>query len=453
MRRALFAITALLMIVGRAQEASGQCSITVLDLNGTPTLCSDYGDDWRWTGPNGFTSSSMCIDAIADGTYSLTVFDAASGTWSAPCSHLVGDPPPPPSPPTCGISGPDSVCAGETVSWCAPSGNFTFAWSGPGGFTSDGSCITVSAGGTYVLTLTDPATGLSSEPCSQTLRVVSCTPLESSQKCPAPARWWAAACGNTDLALDATRMGQVASAVDQRSAVWNFGGTRAGFHTLVSPVRHGRAFIAARRHYAAVVANLVANEMEVADATGRAIGLSADMVLSGIQGVPAGTTLGAWIASTESILLGMNENSSRDRHARDVLHRIRAEAREINGGAHQGGCGGLNQSLLADDDGDEFESFGGGQGGAVISTGGGAPFSSAGRMRWSLDRAESVELDVIDVTGRHVKELARGTWSAGTHDFAWDGRDDDGKVLRPGAYFLLGRIGDARLAQRLILLK
>lgn len=449
MRRALFAITTLLVVTGWAQEASGQCSITVLDLNGTPTLCSDYGDDWRWTGPGGFTSSAMCVDAITPGTYTLRVFDAATGLWSEPCSHTVGDPP---APPSCSIAGPDSVCAGGSVTWCAPSGDFTFAWSGPGGFVSDASCITFSEPGTYTLTLTDRASGLSSEPCSQTLRLVSCNAPEPLQNCPAPARWWASACGTTSAALAPTQMDHLADVVDRRSAVWNYGGTRAGLSDILAPARHGRAFLAARRHYAAVVANLVANDMDVVDANGRHIGLSPDVPLDQIQGVAPGTTLGAWVAATEATMLAMGESGSRERSAREKCRRIRVQAREINGGAHTTGCAGLSQTLLADDDGDDAESFGAGEGTAMVS-GGGTPFSGPSRMRWTLDRAESVELDVLDLSGRRVNHLARGTYSAGTHDFTWDGRADDGQAMRPGAYFVTGRIGGVEISQRLILLR
>ena len=445
MRRALFALTALVLSAGWAQDASSQCSITRLDINGTATLCSDFGDDWRWTGPNGFTSSAMCIDAVAPGTYTLRAFDSATGTWSDPCSQTVGDPPPPPS---CGISGPDSVCAGESVTWCAPAGEFAFAWSGPNGFASTGSCITVSAAGTYTLTVSD-GNG-SSEPCSQTLRVVDCTPLETVQECPAPARWWASACGNTQLGMDPTRMGQIASGVDQRSAVWDFGGTRAGFQALVSPVRHGRPYAAARRHYAAVIANLVASDMDVIDGNGRTIGLAPDMTLDGISGVAPGTTLAAWVAATEATLHGFDENACKQSSAREAVRRIRAEAREINSGARQGGCG-LSQAMLADDD--EEELFGSTS--MVTFGGAGSPFSGAGstRMRLSLERADDVELEVMDLTGRRVKVLARGTLPAGTHEWSWDGRSDGGQVMRPGAYFLSGRIGGVRATQRLMLIR
>lgn len=207
MRRVLFAITALLLIAGRAQDAAAQCSISVLDVNGVPNLCSDYGDDWRWTGPNGFTSSAMCIEATTPGTYTLSVYDFATNTWSAPCSHTVGEPP---TAPGCAISGPDTVCVGQSVTWCAPVGDFTQVWSGPGGFSSTSSCITVSEPGAYTLTVTDVATGMASEPCSQTLRLVDCTPTQPILKCPAPARWWASVIGGRETGMDGTQQSAIA---------------------------------------------------------------------------------------------------------------------------------------------------------------------------------------------------------------------------------------------------
>lgn len=451
MRRAMLAITALLLIAGRAQDAAAQCSISVLDMNGTPTLCSDYGDDWRWTGPNGFTSSSMCIDATVDGTYTLQVFDFATNTWSEPCSHTVGDPP---TAPGCAIDGPDSVCAGMSVLWCAPSGNFTVAWSGPGGFSSSAACISVSEPGTYSLTVTDAATGMSSEPCSQTLRVVDCSPPAPIINCPAPARWWASVMG-AEAGLTTARQSTIAGEVDERSGALDFGGTPQGLHELLLPKRHGRAWHAARRHYAAVLANIVADGYDVWDANGRRIGLSPSMTLDQVPGVPAGTTLASWVATTEATLLALDEHSSRSRGARDECRRIKLQAREINGGAHTSGCSGLNQSLLADDDDEEMDGFGDASLTTFGSGGGGGagPFASGRGVRFTLERSEDVALDVIDLSGRRVKVLARGTFAAGSHERAWDGRSDSGELMRPGAYFVAGRIGGVLLAQRLILIR
>jgi flagellar hook assembly protein FlgD len=64
-----------------------------------------------------------------------------------------------------------------------------------------------------------------------------------------------------------------------------------------------------------------------------------------------------------------------------------------------------------------------------------------------------VQLDVVDLSGRRVRHLANGRFAPGTHEFSWDGRDDSGRSMGPGAYFIAGSVGEARVAQRLILLR
>ena len=73
-------------------------------------------------------------------------------------------------------------------------------------------------------------------------------------------------------------------------------------------------------------------------------------------------------------------------------------------------------------------------------------------MRWSLTRTSQVELAIVDVTGRRIRHLVSGTFAAGPHEFTWDGRDDDGRSVRAGAYFCAGTIDGARTSQRLFLL-
>ena len=81
------------------------------------------------------------------------------------------------------------------------------------------------------------------------------------------------------------------------------------------------------------------------------------------------------------------------------------------------------------------------------------PLAGSSRLRWTLLRDSPVELRVMDITGRSVRHLASGIYSAGTHDFAWDGRDDDGRAVHSGAYFVAGQVGDQRLSQRLFILR
>ena len=452
MRRVLIAIAVVLLVATGAGEAFGQCSISMLDVNGTPMLCANTGDAWEWSGPGGFTSTDMCVTARTSGTYTLRVYDTASGTWSEPCSEVVGTAPRGPS---CSISGADSVCAGSSVQWCGPTGDFTYAWSGPGGFTSSAACVDVSAAGTYSLTLTDRVSGAAGEPCIMSLRVLDCAVPQTSGVCPQPARWWSFACSDRSSPLDAEAFARVAAGVDERSAVWEYGGTTQGLCALLAHRLRTTSTASASRQYAAVLANLTAAALGIHDYEGHGVGLEASQVLDGVRGVPAGTTLAAWVASTESALLAMAGGSSHDRSARESCRLIRRQAREINQGPRSGACPGQPSAMLQEADDDDMGGFGAGPAAAFADagTGVGGPLSSGSRLRWTLDRAGQVELSIVDVTGRHVRDLVSGMFAAGTHDFAWDGRDDDGRSLRAGAYFVTGTIAGERTSRRFFILR
>jgi hypothetical protein len=65
----------------------------------------------------------------------------------------------------CVITGPDQLCAGQAV-LCGPNGPYDYEWTGPGGFTAQTQCITVTVPGTYALRLFDFLNGLWVPPCS-----------------------------------------------------------------------------------------------------------------------------------------------------------------------------------------------------------------------------------------------------------------------------------------------
>jgi flagellar hook assembly protein FlgD len=56
-----------------------------------------------------------------------------------------------------------------------------------------------------------------------------------------------------------------------------------------------------------------------------------------------------------------------------------------------------------------------------------------------------VALTVYDVLGRRVRTLVKAALPAGTHRVAWSGRDEAGRPVAPGVYFLrLEALGEAR---------
>jgi hypothetical protein len=70
----------------------------------------------------------------------------------------------------------------------------------------------------------------------------------------------------------------------------------------------------------------------------------------------------------------------------------------------------------------------------------GAPFPSPAydraSIRFTLPRASRVILAIYDAQGRRVRELVNGVHSAGEHDLTWDVRDQGGRAVANGVYFI-----------------
>jgi hypothetical protein len=64
------------------------------------------------------------------------------------------------------------------------------------------------------------------------------------------------------------------------------------------------------------------------------------------------------------------------------------------------------------------------------------PFRFATQIRFDLPDAASVDLVVYDTLGRNVKTLVRGLMPAGSHAVDWDGRDEGGRIVASGVYFV-----------------
>jgi len=72
------------------------------------------------------------------------------------------------------------------------------------------------------------------------------------------------------------------------------------------------------------------------------------------------------------------------------------------------------------------------------------------RIRFGLAEPGWVEAVVADVSGRIVRSLAPASMTAGGHELTWDGRDDWGRRLAPGIYFVRVRAGSFSATQTVV---
>lgn len=68
-------------------------------------------------------------------------------------------------------------------------------------------------------------------------------------------------------------------------------------------------------------------------------------------------------------------------------------------------------------------------------------------------RGGAAEVRMIDLAGRHVRTLKRGTAEAGRQVLTWDGRDAAGRNVANGVYFLVSRVGGQESKLKLVVLR
>ncbi len=87
------------------------------------------------------------------------------------------------------------------------------------------------------------------------------------------------------------------------------------------------------------------------------------------------------------------------------------------------------------------------------------PFNPRTDLHFELAEAAELTLAVYDLSGRRLRTLAAGRMDAGTAQFSWDGKDDNGKGLASGVYFArlagreLGTGSSVNAARKLVLVR
>jgi flagellar hook assembly protein FlgD len=80
------------------------------------------------------------------------------------------------------------------------------------------------------------------------------------------------------------------------------------------------------------------------------------------------------------------------------------------------------------------------------------PVRSEASVVFSLSHEGAVDLSVYDVRGARVRTLRNGAFPAGRYTVSWDGRDDAGRRLGGGMYFVrLSAAGYARTMKTAIM--
>lgn len=81
------------------------------------------------------------------------------------------------------------------------------------------------------------------------------------------------------------------------------------------------------------------------------------------------------------------------------------------------------------------------------------PFRSVTSLKLDLPEQERVTLQVVDLQGRIVRTLVEGPQGPGELLMQWDGRDDTGRSVPPGMYFLSMKSSSYQAARKVVLIR
>ncbi len=79
-----------------------------------------------------------------------------------------------------------------------------------------------------------------------------------------------------------------------------------------------------------------------------------------------------------------------------------------------------------------------------------SPFVDQTRIVYSMTNQGPVTIDVLDAAGRRVNTLLNGTRGVGSHSVNWSGRDQDGRRVASGVYFVRMQAGDEVRTTRVV---
>jgi hypothetical protein len=405
----------------------------------TTTLCGPDGSfTWTWTGPGGYTNSTRCITVGVAGTYNLTVKDAANCTSTGSFDLAVNPKP------VCSITGASSVCQGASTQWCGPTGDYTYSWSGPGGFSSGDRCVTVSAAGGYSLVVTDNGTKCSSDACTKNLAVNVCI-----VNCPRTPGFWSQQCpGSSAIKFSDAQMTQIIACIDAKVAIFN-NLNRSKFCSTVSASKTDQR-TQAKRQFIAFLANLCTDELNLVANNGNVILLDPTTPIS-CTGLSS-TTIGGVTAEVDAKLLALESQNLKLGSVKTAYSQIIECLDAINNGRGIGSVCPEHLQL------NELYTPGAGEFSLEDSAdlvelyrASPNPFQNNTRIAYLIGGSgQNVHMGIYDIAGRKIRTLVDGFQPGGRYEITWDGSSDDGIKVSNGIYFVRSIAGAEQKMMRVI---
>jgi hypothetical protein len=79
------------------------------------------------------------------------------------------------------------------------------------------------------------------------------------------------------------------------------------------------------------------------------------------------------------------------------------------------------------------------------------PFNPITNIRFGIPKTQHVQLQIFNVRGQIVKELADGEFAPGDHVVLWDGFNQHGEEVSSGIYFYVLKTGDSKFIRKMLL--
>jgi len=81
------------------------------------------------------------------------------------------------------------------------------------------------------------------------------------------------------------------------------------------------------------------------------------------------------------------------------------------------------------------------------------PFNPITNIAFSLSKYSLVDLKIVDIKGRQIRQLLNNDFAAGRHNVSWNGTNDLGAAVGSGIYFMVLRAEGKVLSQKLSLIR